>query len=84
MSFFEEKPILLLSTSPGRGGGRRAIVHAEQILSNYLKGTVVGKFSLPAFKHNLAVNGVIAGFENKELEQELGELIGKFEEALAE
>jgi len=55
MSFFEHKPILLLSTSPGKGGGRSSLSHAEAILSNYLAGRIVGKFSLPRFYQSVEI-----------------------------
>ena len=55
MSFFEHKPILLLSTSPGKGGGRNSLGHAEAILSNYLAGRIVGKFSLPRFYQSVEI-----------------------------
>ncbi|MDW3651716.1 MAG: NAD(P)H-dependent oxidoreductase [Bacteroidia bacterium] len=55
MSFFEHKPILLLSTSPGKGGGESSLAHAETILSNYLAGRIVGKFSLARFYQSVEI-----------------------------
>jgi chromate reductase, NAD(P)H dehydrogenase (quinone) len=42
------KPVLLLSTSPGAGGGRNALLHAEHILS-ILDGNILAKMYIPDF-----------------------------------
>ena len=72
-SFFDNKPILLLSTSPGRGGGRRAIQNLE-IFLGYFTGNVIGTFSLPSFSTNFN-NGIT----DDSLLNELKELVNKLE-----
>ena len=49
MSLFNNKPILLLSASPGPGGGRSVLAQAETVLSGYLAGKVIGKLGLAKF-----------------------------------
>ncbi len=46
---FADKPILLFGTSPGPGGARNVLAHAEKVLSGYLRGKVVGTLGLPKF-----------------------------------
>lgn len=46
-----EKPVVLLATSPGRGGGGGALKHASDIVESYIAGKVVGTASVPSFNH---------------------------------
>jgi NAD(P)H-dependent FMN reductase len=46
--FFSNKPIILLSTSPGAGGGRRGLEILKKFIG-YFDGKVLGTFSLPLF-----------------------------------
>ncbi len=52
VSFFEHKPIALLAASPGPGGGRSVLAHAQKVLSGYLAGKVVGTVSVARFHQN--------------------------------
>ena len=45
---FNDKPVLLLSTSPGANGGKRGLAHTENVISS-LGAKVVGTYSLPNF-----------------------------------
>lgn len=72
--YFEDKPLLLLSTSPGKGGATRSIEHVEYLLS-FGKPKLIGKFSLPSFNHNFE-DGKIT---DQELDQKLKDLIKKLE-----
>ena len=49
--FFDDKPILLLSTSPGRGGGTRGLKNLEKLVNEFA-GNVIATFSFPSFNHN--------------------------------
>ncbi|WNJ17926.1 NADPH-dependent FMN reductase [Pontibacter sp. G13] len=49
MQLFDQKPIVLLSTSPGPGGGRGALAHGEKVLSGYLAGKIVGTMAVPKY-----------------------------------
>ncbi len=49
---FQEKPIVLLGTSPGPGGAKGALQHAETIMKR-LAGKVVASVSLPLFFENV-------------------------------
>ncbi|MFK7980232.1 MAG: NADPH-dependent FMN reductase [Saprospiraceae bacterium] len=77
-SVWEEKTMILLSTSPG---GRGAKTVLEAALSTYSRGNknVVAHFSLPAFGQNFSVEGGIT--DSGLLEGFKGQL-GVFERAL--
>ncbi len=49
--FFEGKPVLLLSTSPGKGGGKRALANLETLVG-YFDADIVGRFAFPSFNEN--------------------------------
>ncbi len=77
--FFDDKPILLLSSSPGKGGGKRAIQNLETLLG-YFAGNVIGKFSLPSFNKNFNTTENI--LTNNELSEELKNLVEALENKL--
>lgn len=56
MGFFADKPILLFGTSPGPGGARNVLAHAEKVLSGYLRGKVIGALGLPKFHKSIEKN----------------------------
>lgn len=58
VNIFKEKPILLLSTSPGGYGGKNAR-NAMEIMLPQLKGKIVSTFSLPKFHSNFSENKII-------------------------
>ena len=49
---FGNKPVLLLSATPGRGGGKVAMEHGEKII-HAMGGKVTRKFSFPSFHHHM-------------------------------
>ncbi|MEL6304226.1 MAG: NAD(P)H-dependent oxidoreductase [Bacteroidota bacterium] len=57
-TFLADKPILLMSASPGKGGAKNALSRAEQMLP-YFGGKVVATFSLPSFGQNLTSDGIV-------------------------
>ncbi len=70
---FDNKPVVVLSTSPGKGGGKRALKITETFLG-YFAGNIIGTFSLSSFNSNFD-----EGIENEGLLQELHELLYKLE-----
>jgi chromate reductase len=72
---FDDKPVLLLSTSPGRYGGKNALDAAQLSLKNY-GGDIRATFSLPSFTHNFDVQANI--ISNKELDDALKQIIRDF------
>lgn len=76
----ENKPIVLLSTSPSPGGGRNAVAHAESVLTR-LAGKIVGKVSIPSFYKNISTEN---GFEikNGQYQLQLNEAIIQLENEL--
>ena len=48
---FNGKPVLLLSTSPGKSGGKRGLKILELFIG-YFAGNVAGTFGLPMFNDN--------------------------------
>ena len=49
--FLNNKPLLLMSTSPGKGGGKRALRNLEMLVGDFAPN-VIGTFSLPEFNTN--------------------------------
>lgn len=73
---FQEKPMLLLATSPGaRGGGTVLDIAVKRM--PFQGGVVKGSFSLPSFHENFdKENGIIT---NEELRNQLLEIINSIE-----
>lgn len=80
---FQNKPVLLIGTSPSPGGARIAIEHAAAIVSE-LGGKVVGKFSVPGFYKNVQVDENGFQIKDENVRQKLNELIADFEKHLAD
>jgi NAD(P)H-dependent FMN reductase len=72
---FQEKPMLLLATSPGARGGMSVLEIAKNAFPRY--GAIIkNTFSLPSFNDNFdVVNGKIS---NEELDNQLKEIVKKF------
>jgi chromate reductase, NAD(P)H dehydrogenase (quinone) len=72
---FQEKPMLLLATSPGARGGSSVLEIANKRFP--FQGAVVkGSFSLPSFNDNFdVVNGII----NEDLKKDLHKLVDSIE-----
>ncbi len=68
--FFGEKPVLLLSTSPGQNGGRSGLEILAQLLPRW-GGRVTSLFSLGAFQQNF--DEARYAIENPDLDRELEE-----------
>lgn len=72
---FQEKPMLLTATSPGRGGGKNAIEAAKISLPKY-GGNIKETFYLPSFNENFDVeNNKIS---NEEFDHQLKEIVTNF------
>lgn len=72
---YAQKPLLLLSTSPGRRGGQSAL-EAAKISLPYYGGNIKATFSLPSFEENFdKENGKIS---NIEYDTALKEIIRNF------
>ncbi|MES2484418.1 MAG: NAD(P)H-dependent oxidoreductase [Bacteroidota bacterium] len=73
---FDNKPVLLMSTSPGRYGGKNALDAAQLSLKNY-GADIRATFSLPSFNHNFDVEA--GSISNKELDDALRDIITNFD-----
>jgi NAD(P)H-dependent FMN reductase len=73
---FQEKPMLLLATSPGARGGMSVLEIAKNAFPRY--GAIIkNTFSLPSFNDNFdVVNGKIS---NEELDNQLKEIVNGFQ-----
>jgi chromate reductase len=72
---FNEKPMLLMATSPGGRGGASVLEIAKSALPRF-GADIKGVFSLPSFNDNFdVVNGKIS---NPELDNQLKELVKNF------
>jgi len=75
MKTFQEKPMLLLATSPGPRGGSSVLEIAKGRFP-FQGGVVKGSFSLPSFFDNFnSVNGII----NPDLKYQLTNIISSIE-----
>lgn len=74
---WKEKPMLLMSTSPGKRGGANVMAAAKAGLP-FLGANIVADFSLPSFYENFSN----AGISNSEIEVDLNEKLNTFEKAI--
>ena len=75
---FQDKPMLLMATSPGGRGGASVLEISKTLFPRY-GGNIKASFSLPTFNANFDVeNGKIS---NPEFDSQLKELIAHFNEA---
>lgn len=68
---FQDKPLLLLATSPGARGGA-SVLEAAKARFPFMGGNIKGSFSLPEFDKNFKEG---QGITNPELNQKLKNLI---------
>lgn len=74
MNFLQQKPMFLMSTSPGGYGGGNAMKQAQSVFPTF-KADIVDTFSLPRFYENFdqEKNVVIDSIYSKELTEKLDE-----------
>ena len=72
---FQEKPMLLLATSPGARGGSSVLEIASKRFP-FQGGIVKGSFSLPSFYENFDAE---KGITNEELKNQLLEIVNSIE-----
>lgn len=78
LKFLHNKPIFLMSTSPGGYGGQNALNIAKNVFPQF-GGNVLETFALPKFDENFdEVNGIV----NMALLQELKEKVVRFRNQL--
>lgn len=77
MNIFNERKMLLLSTSPGRRGGAGSMQKALEYFP-FFKADIVDTFSLPSFNHAFADGKIV----DEELRNELAEKVEKFKGSL--
>ncbi len=74
---WSNKPMLLMSTSPGGRGGASVLQLAKNTFS-HLGGNIIADFSLPSFAQNFSEDGIV----DAKLKHELAEATSKFENAI--
>lgn len=80
LKLFQEKPMFLMSTSPGGYGGQNSLNLAKTVFPQF-GGQVKDSFALPKYYENFdEVNGIV----NSELAAELKEKIEKYRSELNE
>jgi chromate reductase len=72
---FQEKPMLLMATSPGGRGGGSVLEIAKTLFPRY-GGNIKASFSLPSFNQNFDVEGGMISDEN--LDSQLKEIVQNF------
>jgi len=75
---WNNKPLLLMATSPGGRGGQTVLEIAFNKMKRMTEGGVF-QFSLPSFSQNFTPE---SGIEQPELKQNFGEVLTQFEQAL--
>ena len=70
---FDGKPVLLLSTSPGGGGGAKHLTYLSRALG-YLGAVTVASFSLPSFHSNFKDGMMTTADQAKLLKEEVSSL----------
>ena len=76
---WKNKPMLLMSASPGARGGAKALRVMNELLPHF-GGNVVADFSLPLFYENFSTDGI----KDQELQLELDKKLKIFEANLLE
>ncbi|MCB0754667.1 MAG: NAD(P)H-dependent oxidoreductase [Flavobacteriales bacterium] len=71
-SIFQDKPILLMSATPGKRGGQSVLGHLSGILP-FWGAKLVGTFSLPLFRENFSDDSLKESY-NSELNTKLKDL----------
>lgn len=74
---WRNKPMLLLSTSPGARGGQ-SVLDIALARFPYMGGNIIGSMSLPSFYDNFKENGIV----NPDLKSNLLQLVSEFEHAI--
>ena len=74
---WNNKPMLLMATSPGGRGGAGVLQGAKSTFPR-MGANVIADFSLPSFYDNFSENGI----SNKELKEDLNDKINLFKNAL--
>lgn len=80
--FLEGKKILLLSTSPGRGGASKSLEYVKEVMTHRYNGTLVDTFSLPSFHENFSK--ATKQITNAALAAQLQEKIHLFQQQIQE
>lgn len=76
---FFDKPMLLMSTSPGSYGGGNVMETAKKFLPQF-GADIIETFSLPKFQENFEQG---QGITHKEYKKELEEKVGRFKNAIS-
>jgi len=77
IKIWQDKPMLLLATSPGARGGKTILKLAKEYFP-HLGGNIVADFSLPSFYDNFAKNEI----SDNQLDENLNQKILLFEQKL--
>lgn len=78
-NIFQEKPMLLLATSPGGRGGKTVFEMAKSSFPRF-GANIVAEFSLPSFFDNFSQTEL--AMSNKELEDELKKQVAVFTKSM--
>lgn len=79
LKFFHEKPVLLLSTSQGKRGGKTNLETLESIYSRMFAAKITGTFSLPSFSENFSEGKIGNEEELKSLQEKISTFSKSFQ-----
>ncbi len=77
-NILQEKPVLLMGTSPSPGGARNAITHATEIL-RAVGGKIVDTFFIPRYYQNVELGNTGYKIKDETLRGQLINLVQKFD-----
>lgn len=78
LKFFHEKPVLLLSTSQGKRGGKTNLETLESIYGRMFSAKIIGAYSLPSFSENFKDEKIINEEELKSLNEHISNFSNSF------
>ncbi|SMC31916.1 NADPH-dependent FMN reductase [Moheibacter sediminis] len=78
LKFFNEKPVLLLSTSQGGRGGKTNLAVLESVYSRMFSAKITGTFSLPSFSQNFQDGKIVNDEELNLLKEEISNFSDSF------
>lgn len=73
--FYQQKPVIMLATSPGPGGAKN-VLDTAVTSAPYFDANVLGSLSIPSFYDNFDLEK--NALTNEELNQQLKSLVSKF------
>lgn len=79
LKFFHEKPVLLLSTSQGKRGGKTNLEVLESVYGRMFAAKITGAYSLPSFSENFNGGEIVNEEELESLQNHISNFSNSFQ-----